>query len=95
MGAKDLNDLINKYTDDDPHQSSGRMVSFSTRISAESKIKLDALSAHLGVKKTPLFGEIAEAAINEMYDRLEEDMTESILREVAEEMEENFRTGGN
>lgn len=94
MSAKNIDDLYNKYSSDTPERIE-RDFATSLKISYPARIKLEALSSHTGVKKTPLLGEIAEAAINDMYERLEDEMDESVLRGVAEEMEEYYRTGGN
>ena len=94
MSAKNLDDFYNKYTNDDPEGLGERNISFSLKISGEMKIKLEALSHHLGVKKTPLLGEIAEAAVGEMYERFESEMDEANLRGVAEELEDYYKSGG-
>lgn len=91
--AEGIDDLIAKYTGTDPERFGGRTVPFSTRISVDSKLKLEALAAHFGLKKTPLFGEIAEAAINDMFDRLHDDMDEDIQRGYAEEVHHYQTTG--
>lgn len=93
MSAKDLNELIAKYTEPQQAEPGSRTVSFSTRIGIETKLKLGALSAHLEVKKTPLFGEIAEAAINDLFERLHDDMDEHIQRGYAEDLDDYYRTG--
>jgi predicted DNA-binding protein len=94
MSAKSLDDLYNKYSDDGPEFRGGRDIAFSLKLSYEAKLKLEALSAHVGVKKTPLLGEIAEAAVNDMFDRLENEMDEGIQRGYSEELENYHRSGG-
>jgi len=91
--AEGIDDLIAKYTGNDPERFGGRTVPFSTRISVSSKLKLEALAAHFNLKKTPLFGEIAEAAINDMFDRLHDDFDESIQRGYSEEIDHYHSTG--
>jgi len=93
MTKQGIEELIEKYTGDDPERFGGRTVSFSTRINITSKLKLEALAAHFGLKKTPLFGEIAEAAINDMFERLEDDMDENVIREYSEDLEHYYTTG--
>jgi predicted DNA-binding protein len=95
MSADNLDALYNKYTSDTPEGLGERNISFSLKISFETKLKLEAISCHVGVKKTPLLGEIAEAAINEMFDRLEDEMDENIQREYSEDLENYHRSGGN
>lgn len=94
MFAENLDALYNKYTSDTPEGMGERNISFSLKLSSVSKLKLEAISSHVGVKKTPLLGEIAEAAINEMFDRLEDEMDENILREYSEELENYRKSGG-
>jgi predicted DNA-binding protein len=95
MSAKSIDDLYNKYTSDTPEYLGVRNIAFSLKLSFETKLKLEALAAHVGEKKTPLLGEIAEAAVSEMFDRLENEMDEGIQREYSEELENYHRSGGN
>jgi predicted DNA-binding protein len=86
--SQGLNELHAKYSRDpeNPFECS-RTIAFSTKISVAAKNKLDALSMHVGTKKTPLFGEIAEAAINDLFDRLYDEMDED-LQHAYHQMEE-------
>jgi predicted DNA-binding protein len=87
--SQGLDELHAKYSrdSDNPFECS-RTIAFSTKISISAKNKLDALSLHVGTKKTPLFGEIAEAAINDLFDRLYDEMAEDLQRHYYEMEEE-------
>lgn len=78
MVEKGLDDLVQKYSQDETPPWSGRVVNMSAKISMAAKLKLDALSRHVGVRKTPLIGEIAEAAINDLFERLYDEMDEDL-----------------
>ena len=94
MSAKSIDDLYSKFTVDPPEHLGARNMALSLKISFEAKVKLEAVAAHVGMRKTPLLGEIAEAAIIELFDKLEGEMDDGILREVAEELTEFRNTGG-
>lgn len=78
MAEQGLDDLVQKYSQDEPPPWAGRVVTMTAKISMSAKLKLDALSDHVGVRKTPLIGEIAEAAINDLFDRLYDEMDENV-----------------
>lgn len=93
MSGKGLDDLYAKYSlDSENPNERARTVAFSTKISLNAKNKLDVLSAHIGTKKTPLFGEIAEAAINDLFDMLYDEFDENLQREYHEAEEEDDRS---
>lgn len=75
MVDKGIDDLIDKYSRDESPPWAGRVYTMTAKISASAKLKLEYLSHHVGVKKTPLIGEIAEAAINDLFDRLYDEMS--------------------
>lgn len=60
----------------------------TSRISPEAYIKLETLAAHFGQKKSPLAGEILEAAINEIFDQVSPNFSDDLERQFAEEMHE-------
>jgi predicted DNA-binding protein len=82
-----LSDLISKYKSDDYPGPGAHAVNMSTRIDAHVKLKLDFLSHHLNRKKTPLFREIVEAGINEMFESLSDDFDSELQQAYAEEFE--------
>lgn len=91
MVEKGLDDLVQKYSQDETPPWAGRVVNMSAKISMSAKLKLDALSQHVGVRKTPLIGEIAEAAINDLFERLYDEMDEDLKQGYAHScMEENL-----
>ena len=90
MTERGLDDLVQKYSQEETPPWAGRVVNMSAKISMSAKLKLDALSEHVGVRKTPLIGEIAEAAINDLFDRLYDEMDENIKQGYAHSLyEEN------
>ncbi len=88
MVDKGLNDLVQKYSQEEAPPWAGRVVNMSAKISLSAKLKLDALSEHVGVRKTPLIGEIAEAAINDLFDRLYDEMDENLKENYAHSVSE-------
>lgn len=87
MVEKGLDDLVEKYTQDDAPPWVERTVSTTARISVLSRLKLEILSQHVGIRKTPLIGEIAEAAINDLFDRLFEEMDDNLKEAYATELQ--------
>ena len=85
--SRNLDDLIEKYSTPDPFYIGPETFSISGKISMSAKIKLEYLAAYFGTKKTPLFGELAEAAINEAFGRVENEMPDQMLRQCSEDLE--------
>ena len=89
--AKNVSDIIQRYSHDIPGDPRDQLRGISIKIDLEFMILLEALADHIGKKKTPLMGEIAEAAIQEVYDSLRDDMDpelrEHYERRITEEVE--------
>lgn len=88
MVGKGLDDLVEKYSQEDAPPWVGRSVGITARIGVLSRLKLDILSQHVGIRKTPLIGEIAEAAINDLFDRLYEEMDDNLKEGYAIELQQ-------
>lgn len=84
--AQNLSDLISKYGEEE-QEHGPRTVTYTCKVPYETRLKLEALSAHFGVKKTPLCGEILETAVNDLFDLVEGNMNEGILQEFYEGMQ--------
>lgn len=78
--ANTLEDIIDRYTkippDVDPRD---RHRAVTVKISLESMILLETIAEHVGKKKTPLLGEIADAAVKEVFAGLEAEMDHGLL----------------
>ena len=86
MSEKDLNNLISRHIGDGSEHGRERTISFPITITVPTKFKLDALSAHLGIEKTQLFGQISEDAINDMFNKLFGEMVEHIKQGYEKEL---------
>jgi len=83
---KTVSDLMQKYTGEP--SSADPTVGYSCKITEKARIKLLHLSAHVGVKRTKLAGELLEAAIDEAFERVLEDFDENQERSYYEDMQE-------
>lgn len=78
--------LIARYTERPGENYSFTTKALTARIKAESMIKLETIAHHFNVKKTPLGGEILENAIEDIFDRIFDDLDEGLRASFAEEM---------
>ena len=94
---KSLDQIIEKYTED--HEEfvppEHKVVSLSARVSLHSKIKLDILSELFQRKITPLTGEIIEASVSEIFEKVElpVDLEEVYARRMSEAGFEGWSEG--
>ena len=88
--AKNIGSIVDRYSEGIPGDPREQLRGVSMKIGLQYMIMLEALAEHIGKKKTPLMGEIAEAAIQEVYDGLRDEMDEQLVdyteQKIAEEV---------
>lgn len=84
--AKNLDELLDKYLSEDEERPSS-LVSYTTRVHILTREKVNVMAAHFGKKKIAFVSEILEAAVNSLFERVEGDIDENLLRDFYEEKE--------
>ena len=74
--AKDINEVLDRYT---PPVGPVQLCNMSCKIDLEAKILLEGLAEHLGAKKTKLFVQLAEAAIHQAFEAVQDDKRPELL----------------
>ena len=77
--AKNIGPIVDRYSKDLPGDPREQLRGVSIKIDLQYMIMLEALAEHIGKKKTPLMGEIAEAAVQEVYDGLRDEMDKQLV----------------
>jgi len=87
--ANTLDDIIDRYTKVPPYvDARDRQRAVTVKITREAMIMLETVAEHVGKKKTPLLGEIADAAVKEVFAGLEAEMDEGLLNYMHQRMQE-------
>ena len=83
-----LSQLITKYTAPPDDGNDVPDYSFTVRIPADARIKLEAIAMHFDVKKTRLASEILEGAINDLFEEVSEQFEQDCAHYYQSEIEE-------
>lgn len=81
---KTVGQLIEKYQGKGTENTG--TVAYSCKITGAARIKIYHLSLHIGQKRTRLAGELLEAAINEAFEQVYEDLEPGQMQAYEEEM---------
>jgi len=87
MGLK-IEEMITKYSEPEVTRgAAGSLVQISVRVPEEIKMKIEILSSHCGIKKSPFLNELLVSAVNDFWDRSTKHIPDDVLHFHSEDVD--------